>query len=821
MLNSLSPIAALGLGILAGVAALTPMVWLLLRRALEAETECARVEAVAVKAREILAGSPDGLFLWDHAGGGITCTRSMARLLTLADGTSSRFDAIVEKFDPHARPVLAEAVEKLRTGGRDFQLVLPLAGAGARNLIQAVGVRVRDGSDQKLADLVWMRDVSQAARLLVDLTGNTDLPEARDSHIRSLLDALPFPVWLRDETLKIAFTNQAALSKRVAGPNDGLAARARGEGRPLNEREELIEAGETAAYDVTESPVGENGAGGMIGYALPVETCGDPAEASSAAPRPESGAALEKQAQEETAAPARPNLAEAVLGNVAMAVAIFGENTRLDFFNRAYEELWGLDRDFLTSGPGYGEILESLRENRRLPEVPDFRAYKVEQLQLFEDVTDVTGDLMHLPNGRTLRLVCHPLPGGGLAFTYDDVTDQLDLERSINSLDQVQRATLDNLFEAIAVFGSDGRLKLSNPTFAQLWDIKPDRLTPRTHITDFVEAVRPLAGTEPDWARQRQKMLASMMRRELGRDRSRLTDGRVLEYANVPLPDGAVLLSYLDVTDDVALEDALRARAEAFQEASRVKSDFIANLSKELRTPLNAITGFADMLAGNYFGELNSQQQEYAENIMDTSRGLVEVVANILELAAIEADQIMLETEDIDVSNLIQELAVSFSPPAQAKDIKLSLRIAADAGGFKGDPRRLRQAISQLLDNAVTFTPHGGRINIAASRDADKLLIRVSDTGHGIRKDDRERLFQPFEKAPPPEGGETGPGLGLALVRSFIHLHGGTVEIESQPNKGTRVTCRLPLNPKNAPALENPPEGASAPPPKAPAEPAE
>ena len=203
--------------------------------------------------------------------------------------------------------------------------------------------------------------------------------------------------------------------------------------------------------------------------------------------------------------------------------------------------------------------------------------------------------MWHLPDGRTLRVVTTPNPEGGVTYLFDDVTERLDLERRFDALIRVQGETLDNLAEAVAVFASDGRLRLHNPAFAQMWKLDPDALQERPHIEAVIGWCRA--------ARRRRSDLAGAAR---GRHRDRQPragdrplerrDGSVVDCATVPLPDGATLVTFQDVTDTVNVERALRERNEALEAADQIKIDFVHHVSYELRSPLTNIIGFAHFL---------------------------------------------------------------------------------------------------------------------------------------------------------------------------------------------------------------------------------
>ena len=264
----------------------------------------------------------------------------------------------------------------------------------------------------------------------------------------------------------------------------------------------------------------------------------------------------------------------------------------------------------------------------------------------------------------------------------------------------------------------------------------------------------------------------------------------MLRVATVPLPDGNVMLSYLDVTDSTRVERALREKNEALETAGRLKTEFIANVSYELRTPLNAIIGFAEILTNQYFGELNNRQLDYSRGILDSSHRLLSLINDILDLATIEAGYMTLETEPVDIHTLLASVLALTRERARKQSLNLDFDCPPEIGSIIADERRLKQALFNLISNAIKFTPAGGTIAIRARRSDGEVALSVTDTGIGIPREQQQRVFEKFERGNP-QARQSGAGLGLSLVKSFIELHGGRVEMESTPGQGTRVTCYL------------------------------
>ena len=696
----------------------------------------------------------------DPVGNGRGETASPSLTALLGDRHAS-LAGLMALFDPATVARLDNLVEALHGRGEEFSETL--ATADRTRTFRLDGRRARTAA----VDLLWVTDVTNEVSGTRATASRLQQAEAERAGLEAMLDGLPIPVWRRAANLALVQVNRAyraavnSETEQVLGsqlelgfagdpdnPGNPVARLASGTGSRHSESAHVVVGSERRLLELNEVP----GASGIIGYAVDHTEMED----------------LQTDMARHIAAHAD------VLENFAAAVAIYGRDTRLQFYNAAYALLWDHDRRFLDGQPSLGEELERLRERRRLPEYIDFRAFKDEEMVLFTSLIDAREDLVHLPDGRTLRKRVVPHPLGGLLFTYEDVTDSLSLERNYNMLIEVQRRTLDNLYEGVALIGSDGRLKLCNSAYGRVWQLAEADLDGEPHIVDLIDKCRDFYDSDEPWPDLRERIIAAATSREPHTGRIERADGSVVEYATVPMPDGMVLLSYIDVTDRYRVERALRERTEALEAADNLKTEFIANVSYELRTPLNAISGFTQILNGEMFGVLNEKQHEYCAGILQSSDQLLDLINDILDLATIEAGFMELEPQRFDVHAMMAGVYAITRERARQQSLRLDLECATGIGVMTGDERRLKQVVFNLVSNAIKFTPAGGKITMAARREGDALVFAVSDSGVGIPHEDQSRVWRKFERGSDPMVRRvgSGAGLGLSLVQSFVELHG-------------------------------------------------
>lgn len=674
---------------------------------------------------------------------------------------------------PGAAAQLDAGLENLRRSGETFALTLETSNG---SFVEAVG-RTAGG----LA-VVRFQDLTGDRHSLAELAARHRRVSEDVEAMRELLQAAPMPAWIRDADGVLRWINNAFVNAVEArDPQDAIARNLElldtagretiREGHAgkavVQQRLPAIFAGSRRVFDIVDV-VSKTGSAGIATDATELET-------------------VQNQMKRLVEFHAR------TLDQLATAVAVFGSDRRLRFYNAAFRSLFGLDAAFLDSQPDESAVLERMRASRRLPEQADFKSWRNELLSAYQSL-DAREHWWHLPDGQTLRVLANPHPQGGITWIYENVTEQLELESRYNALSRVQGETLDHLAEGVAVFGSDGRLKLDNPAFARIWQLDGKLLANHPHIGEIERACRRLHDAPEEWSRFTARVAGLDESRAPSHGRMERSDGRVIDYATVPLPGGQTMVTFIDVSDSVQVERALTERNEALEAADGLKNAFIQHVSYELRSPLTNIIGFTQLLSDVSIGPLTEKQREYTGYILSSSGSLLAIVNDILDLATVDAGITALDLGEVDVERTVAAAIEGVRDRLQEAQLALVTRIPAGIGSFIADEKRVRQILYNLLSNAVGFSSHGGSIELNAERSADAITFTVEDHGPGIAPEFLDSVFDRFESRAAGSA-RGGAGLGLAIVKSFVELHGGTVGIRSDEGRGTAVTVRLPVRP--------------------------
>lgn len=789
----------------------------------------AEMEARLEKSDSVLSAHPGLVLVWeddaDSINGGWGSPKilggpaALASLLSFSqDGKEAKTPPVdrllntlgalrMQDDDADEPQTLREKVENLRSHGVAF----------SGNVVTADGRAIEvDGRVAGGQVALWITD--PAVRMAEDgaVIGavrerTTDLHGAL-----ALLERSPVPAWRRNANLDLVWVNRA-YADIVEAPSVSdvikqqteldnsikkLASTAAAE-RKANEGRAVINSrGERRVFRIVETPLHGSGDAALGGVAVDV-TEQDKAKSD-----------LKQQIEAN----------QRTLDQIHTAVAIFGASQNLIYYNRAFRELWSLDDAELSGRVYHGEILDQLRVAGRLPEPSDYEEWKEKQLALYTEGLSEPGaerlggapdEVWHLPDGRTLQVAKQRHPLGGIMTAFEDITEKISLEAQFNTQINVQKATLNNLTEGVAVFAGDGTLRLYNKAFQKLWRLDARLVDSKPHVDLVVDNLQKLAKNADEAFDSLRRCIASKLhedRQPLSAQEVKLADGRTLAIGTEPLPDGATLAHFLDITDSKEREKELKERNAILENADRLKSKFVDHVSYQLRTPLSTIIGFSEMLDGQMFGVLNDRQKDYIASILSASYHLRDLINDIIDLAAIDAGQLEVSLKKTDIRKLLESAATFAALKAEDTQVSLKVDCPKDIGEAELDERRIKQVLFNLLSNAFAYTGAGGQVTLGARRVGGAVKIWVSDTGRGLSPTDQARAFDAFES----RGPSAGAGLGLALVERFVKLHHGWVRMDSSEGQGVTVTCFIPEPVKAASAkpVEDKQSASSDPAPK-------
>ena len=676
---------------------------------------------------------------------------------------------------------LTEAVRRTQKTAAPFRLSASMS--GSRRSFAFKGTladpRIAPGG----AALVWVFDFTESEGELARLRQEAAQAQGDFTALVGLIEAAPIPMWFRGRDARLRLVNRAyvdavgaedaeeVVAKQIEllEPDKGttagdiaLAAAQQGEAAERTVRATIH--GERRLLKVSDLPVSDEG---VAGYAIDIEE-------------------VEQQARELRAF---RQAQRAMLDQLSVGVAQFDAGQKLVFANRPFLRQFDLPFGIVGDAIPFDRFLSDLRDKRRTPEVRDFLAWRRERLEWF-GASDPQEEAWPLPGGKHLRIVAQPMPDGGLVLFAEDRTEELAQSATRDTLLRTRTAMLDSLFEALAVFAPDGSLQLWNRSFAGTWGLDPELLDSHPAADQLLQAIQPnLADPRQASAIGEIVRTATLDRKEKG-GRVDLADGRTLEFAGVPLPDGNGLLTVLDITDSQMAETALRERNQALEEADAVKARFLANMSYEFRTPLTSIGGFAELIQSGAAGPVSEQVQEYLQAILDSVARLTEQVENVLDLSQGEAGLLPLSKQRLELLSFVTDIVREREKAIVEKGLTLDLR-GNPGGAIEADKRQLGRAIGHLVDNAIAATGKGGRILVDVARTAEGARIVISDNGQGMTKQELTRLLDGLRVLPDGKV-ERRQGLGLPLARQLVEAHGGSLKLESRKGAGTTAMILLP-----------------------------
>ncbi len=741
-------------------------------------------------AEETLESFPDGCYLWLYDPIGFIrethCSRRLAVMMDLSQGTESSFDALLEHFTPDSAEALATALNEMRSGERPFMLELQNTTRTKSFLVS--GFRTRSAKYKNIIDTLWVQETTDTTKKLASLGEKARELEKENTLFKQAFDSLPFPVWLRSEELQIAACNPAyAKAVHADSPEQAvllgselvyekspreakvLAAAARAAGKEKKAREFVVMEGKRRWVEASEIPLPAQlySKNKTIGFVRDITQEQE----------------LQNSLQNHIASH------NGVLEHLKTAIAVFDADMRLQFYNTSFMNLWDLEAEWLDSSPTYSHVLDMLREKRRLPENRDFSAYKTREIKYFTSLVAATEDILHLPSGMTLRRMLTPHPLGGLLITYEDVTGHLTMERSMTVLNETQYTVINHLREAILLFGRDGRLRLANTAYLTLWQISDsDFNKPPLTIVEVIEKQKPFFENENNWEALKEQLLGVITSHTGEIFQILRPDGKVLEFVAAGLPDGGIFVSFLDVTEEEKSsslaeekETLLSRFKQTTVQAEKLRAVFLEQLGREINPQLSSLTDAVQKLSDNAGQRLSRRQKTCLQTIFDSSSELKILFDDLADLALIETGSAVLELDSVDVRGLLNGIMNTVKEQAKNKNVSLHLSCPDVLPTLIADKKRLKQVLFYLINNAVSAAFKDGTVSLSVYTENKNLVIALEEKSLDVKNDSDTINFAAQN------------GFAASLIRSFIEMHGGTLAVSDK--KGTKKTqIYLPIH---------------------------
>jgi len=475
-----------------------------------------------------------------------------------------------------------------------------------------------------------------------------------------------------------------------------------------------------------------------------------------------------------------------LLDKITTAVAIFSQDKKLNFYNEAYVKLWQMDEEWLQSNPSDIEILNYLRNKNQIPEQINYKKWRSEYLKIYE-LNNNAEEWWHTPDGKSIRLLKQPNPIGGVTYLYENLTEKFNLQSDYNTLYTIQKQTIENLYEGIALFGTDGKLKLFNPSFAKLWNLENHYLEKEPHIESIINILEKNNIEKGLWAKIYNNIISPENERTSITGEIKSQDGKIINYRSAMLPDSAVLYSFNDITDKSKVENALKEKNKALVDANSIKTTFMGHISYELRAPLTNIIGFSEILSNQNFGKINKKQADYLNDIQSSSKELHSLIDDILDLTAVDSGGLKLNYENIKIQETLNKVKLDIESTIVDLDIRIIYDMENPMQEIEIDKYCFEKIIKNLLTSAINRASIKSKIELKIYKKNACIEIVTYDQWQGmgavINPLTIEKNANEF----------TASGIGFSIIEKFVGIHNGSISITNNTENYSEIKIRLPI----------------------------
>lgn len=713
---------------------------------------------------------------WNTLQNTMTISSGLKEIWKTESSENIHVNDFIKRFDEAMHSALEDGLYQLRYNLIPLDLILQLASDD--RMFRVIGKR---DNDQTV--ILWIYNVTQEMneKHQSNLKINNLLEERQ--RLRNILDTIPYPIWYRSHSGGLLFNNSAyhyALEGVSDQSDSGKQTLWLQMGVPEDSelsifptehstRKHCIIEGQRRLLEFHEENLNQD----RVGYAIDLTAI-------------------------ETAERELRRYIDAhkeVLESLSVGITIYNADRRLVFYNHAYARMYEFDEVFLNAQPSVGELLENLRTRSLLQETSNFPEFKKKIYQNFTSLISSYQELVHLTDGRTIRIITSPHPLGGLFYIFENVTDALELERQYNTQIAVQKETLNSLHEGVAVFGRDMKLKLVNQEFLNVWLMDDQPFQEGITLSEALDIARQNIVLSESWEDFKGRILSLVSARHARSISLRFVDGRVLDCSYLPLLDGDHLFSIVDVTDRLLAEKALKERSETLKETVELKSKFLLSVSQLLSRPLQKIVGYSEILDSHYHGALNSAQKRYIKLIYSTSQNLSTVVEDLLDISNLDLHHNILSATDTDVESFIKSVLSPLKDLIKTTRISLKALFEKTSGVIVIDTSRMRRTLIRILAHVLHSLKSDDILRIHTKpKGSDSVNIRIVFP----RRDEFFIILENENESP-------SSSQILPVLRKIVDMNGGSVHAAIK-GENYCIDIDFPLKKKNQSRLMLPPQ---------------
>jgi signal transduction histidine kinase len=615
------------------------------------------------------------------------------------------------------------------------------------------------------------------------------------TELASLIDILPIYVWQEDRNMKITYCNKQYASA-VESTQEGVVANGitlilkRRHSHSLAEQirnspkqsvEYAIIRGDRRALNVTRIQCDERDVSTWIAI--------DTTEHESLQKR---HANYKKQIEE-------------IFDIISVPIAIFDHDTALIFANSAIARLFHMSGTNIHELRRFSDIVDSLICNEAIVVNSSASEYREKIMRIISTLIEPYYTSIGLRDGKTMSVAILPIRDGGLMFMFDDVSERVDLERKIGSLESIYAEIARSLQDGVMIFGDDNKIRLTNKALRRILCVNQqtsaeESMPPDSdgqHMRDFFEMHKDAFAASDVANDFFATLVSASTTRSPVSDTIEFTNGKTIRYRYSSLPEGLNMVTFTDVTDSLVLDDAINEKNMVVEQLGGLKETLVSKIACEFKTPLGTILGFVDILYNMYFGDLNEKQLGYCRELRNITANLTETVDAIIHLINIEHENVKLKFEETDLPEFMDRIVKRFTKRAEDNDVKLTIDVKMQGGPVIIDRQLMQNALSQLISRAIKVSPRGSVVSVVVetSTEPEEFIdVVVIDAGIAVSSEDVDDYIKLMSGSNIGSIVGYGSMLEIILARETIELHKGKVTvIANDDDSGTKVVCSIPM----------------------------